>query len=81
MIRSFMYRAFIRLRFPYSSLVYCAFVSCIVRSLRVSCIFCIVHVKRLLIFRSFRLRLLRILILYDPRSVPPFYILPDCIAI
>jgi hypothetical protein len=66
----FVYRAFVRLSFPYSSFVsfrsfvpvscvrfvYRAFASCIVRSFRVSCVFCIVRVKRSFVFRSFRLR-------------------------
>jgi hypothetical protein len=45
------------------------FRSCIVRSFRVSCVFRIVRVKRSFVFRSFRLRLVRIVILYDPWSV------------
>ena len=60
----FVYRAFVRVRFPYSS--FASFRSCIVRSFRVSCVFRIVRVKRSFVFRSFRLRLVRIVILYDP---------------
>jgi hypothetical protein len=81
----FVYRAFVHLRFPYSSFVsfpsfvrvssarfvYRAFVSCIVRSLRVSCVFRIVRLKRSFVSCAFfvRLRLVRIVNLYDPGYV------------
>ena len=58
------------------SFVYRALVSCNMHSFRVSCVFRIVRVKRLFVFRSFRLRFVRIVNLYDPGSVAGFSIFP-----
>ena len=61
MIRSFVYRAFVRLRFRIVRWFH-SVRSCIVRSFRVSCVFRILRVKRLVRFVN----------LYDPGSVHLF---------
>ena len=55
MIRSFVYRAFVRLRFRIVRWFH-SVRSCIVRSFRVSCVFRIVRVKRLVRFVTFTIQ-------------------------